>query len=63
MRFTSPNRDETPTFELSPTFGGLGMQPAQKSDMSGNMPSQYMTQPQHPQSGGMVSPSRGLYLW
>lgn len=28
MRFSSPNRNESPAFELSPTFGGLGMQPA-----------------------------------
>lgn len=54
MRFTSPNRNETPTFELSPTFGGLGMQPAQMSDMNSNMPSQYMMQ-QPPHSGGVVS--------
>lgn len=63
MRFTSPNRNETPAFELSPTFGGLGMQPAQLSDMNSNMPSQYMThQQQHPHSGGMVSLSGAVWL-
>lgn len=53
-QFTSPNRNDTPAFELSPSFGGLGMQPAQMSDMSNVMPSQY-TGHQRPPSGGMVS--------
>lgn len=51
-QFTSPNRNDAPAFELSPTFGGLGMQSAQMSDMSNVMPSQYMGH-QRPPTGGM----------
>lgn len=57
MRFNSPNRNEAPAFELSPTFGGLGMQSAQMGDMNTGMPRQFMM-PHQPPSGGMVS-SRG----
>ncbi|KAJ9107834.1 hypothetical protein QFC19_002740 [Naganishia cerealis] len=52
MRFTSPNRNDAPAFELSPSFGGLGMQSAQMSDMGNTMPSHYMGA-QQPPSGGM----------